>query len=149
MAAKRVVIENPILRAEIDEAAWAALYAAKSHPFIIISRGASAMKCHQTEAMDVLKKNARFLKKEFGVKGIFLFGSFAKGKAGNQSDIDLIVDLEKPLGLKFIEMANFLEEALGRKVDIMTYRSFRRGFKESRYKHIADEINRSVIHVQP
>ncbi|MBM3293797.1 MAG: nucleotidyltransferase family protein [Candidatus Aminicenantes bacterium] len=106
------------------------------------------MKGHKTEAMDVLKKNARFLKKEFGVKRIFLFGSFAKGTARNESDIDLIVDLEKPLGLRFIEMADFLEEVLDCKVDIMTYRSFRRGFRIPRYKHIAEDINRSIIHVQ-
>jgi len=62
--------------------------------------------------------------KRYGVVKASLFGSAARGEAGPDSDIDLLISLEKPIGLlKFSELAEQLEQALGRKVDLATHRS--------------------------
>lgn len=107
------------------------------------------MKPNKRKMLAVIRENSNFLKNEYGVNRIMLFGSVAKGTARSGSDIDLIVDLEKPLGLKFMEMADYLEKLLGYKVDIVTYKSYKNGARHPRFKHIAEDIGRSLIHVQP
>jgi len=99
---------------------------------------------------DIIKK----LKKElptfaarYGVKGLALYGSYARGKQNKKSDIDILVDLKKPLGLSFIELSDKLEEILGHKVDLATFDCFKRSFHNPRYKHIAEEIKNDLIHV--
>ncbi|HMU34002.1 MAG TPA: nucleotidyltransferase family protein [Pyrinomonadaceae bacterium] len=49
-----------------------------------------------------------------------LFGSFSRGEANENSDIDLLVKFSKPVGYAFFAFALELEEALGRKVDLAT-----------------------------
>lgn len=63
--------------------------------------------------------------KSFGVKQLGLFGSFAKGAAVATSDVDLLVDFERDKKTydNFIELSFFLEELLGRRVDLVTPQS--------------------------
>ncbi len=49
-----------------------------------------------------------------------LFGSFARGEADENSDIDLLVRFSKPIGWKFYGIAEDLQEFLGKKVDLAT-----------------------------
>ena len=99
------------------------------------------------EAISILKKELPDLKDRYGVERIFLFGSFAKGQQTKKSDIDMLVDIKKPLGLEFVALADRLEEILGRKVDVATYDHYKRSFHNPRYKHIAEDIKKSLIHV--
>lgn len=57
-----------------------------------------------------------------GFARIALFGSIARGEALPDSDVDLLVELDRsrPLGLEFFSTAERVEEILGRKVDIVT-----------------------------
>ena len=70
--------------------------------------------------LTILKKEMPYLRERFGVEHFALFGSFARDEAAENSDIDLVVSLAKPLGFAFIELAEYLEEKLGRKVDLIT-----------------------------
>jgi predicted nucleotidyltransferase len=83
------------------------------------------------------------LKTRFGVRQIGLFGSFARATANASSDVDLIVDFERPIGLKFVEMVDYLESRLGRKVDVLTTA----GLRGIRLPSVMQEIEESVIHV--
>ena len=65
-----------------------------------------------------MKKELPYLKDKYGVEKDVLYGSFAKGKQKKKSDIDILVDLRKTLGLEFVELADRLEEILGRKVTL-------------------------------
>ncbi len=59
--------------------------------------------------------------KEFSVKNIGVFGSFARNEQTDQSDIDLLVEFSRPVGfITFIRLENFLSERLGKKVDLVT-----------------------------
>jgi len=51
------------------------------------------------------------------------------------------------LGLEFVALADRLEKILGRKVDVATYDHYKRSFHNPRYKHIAEEIKKSLIYV--
>ena len=73
-----------------------------------------------------------------GVVRASVFGSFARGEEGQDSDIDLLVELDEPKGLLFLAGLKFdLEEATGRKIDLLTYRAVNPLLKEYIHK---DEI---------
>jgi len=91
----------------------------------------------------ILKKESGRLKADFGVKKIALFGSFAGNTQTNDSDVDILVELERPLGLKFLDLVNHLEKLLGRKIDILT----RNALKTLRIKEVARAIEESLLYV--
>lgn len=93
--------------------------------------------------IDVLKKEQALLKKKFGVKRMAIFGSFAHGSPRKGSDVDIFIELEKPIGLQFVQMAEYLEKKLGRKADILTSG----GMAGIRLKKVAESIRRSMIYV--
>ena len=99
----------------------------------------------QTKKMitDALRGIFPYLTGTFGVRKIALFGSFAAGTPRAESDVDLLVELDRPLGLRFMDMADYLEEKLGRKVDILT----RDGLMEIRIPHISKTITETMEYV--
>jgi predicted nucleotidyltransferase len=92
-----------------------------------------------------LRANYPGLRSQFGVARIGLFGSFAKGTESDGSDVDLIVDFERPVGLRFVELVDFLESLLGRRVDVLTPV----GLRTMRLAAVASEIEGSLIHLCP
>jgi len=73
------------------------------------------------EVLKILKKELPHLKEKFNVKSIGVFGSFAREEQRRKSDIDVLVEFEKPVGFfKFIELEDYLGERLGAKVDLAT-----------------------------
>lgn len=57
----------------------------------------------------------------YGVKRLYLFGSYAKGTASEKSDIDLLVEKGKPMSLlKLSGMRQMFQEALNLSVDLVT-----------------------------
>ena len=65
--------------------------------------------------LDLLKEELPHLKQEYSVKRLALFGSASNGTLTNESDVDILVEFDKPLGLKFMDLCEYLEEKLGRK----------------------------------
>lgn len=72
------------------------------------------------EVLAALRQQYPYLSREYGVRRIGLFGSFARSQPSETSDVDLVVELDRPLGLRFVELAEHLEALLGRKVDLLT-----------------------------
>lgn len=105
------------------------------------------MECVQTKkaVVDLLRGIFPALSSSYGVRRIALFGSFAKGTPQPESDVDLLVELDRPLGFRFVEMADFLEETLGRKVDILTPD----GLADIRLPHINKTITETMEYVCP
>ena len=67
----------------------------------------------------------RSLGEKHGVRNIRVFGSFARGDAGPDSDVDLLVDyVPGHGGFAFISFCEEVEQLLCRKVDVVTERSF-------------------------
>ena len=93
--------------------------------------------------VELLQEQNTYLAREFGVRKIGLFGSFAKGLSSDSSDIDLVVEFESPIGLRFMELADYLESLFGRRVDILTPT----GIQAIRQKTIAKSISESIVYV--
>ena len=70
------------------------------------------------------------LQRDYGVTRLRLFGSHARDEARADSDVDLIVDLQEPLGLDFFGMEIELAGRLGKKVDLATPGGLHRVIKE-------------------
>ncbi|HLC14907.1 MAG TPA: nucleotidyltransferase domain-containing protein [Thermodesulfovibrionia bacterium] len=93
--------------------------------------------------IEILKEKYPYLVSEYGVKKIGLFGSYAQERQTEKSDIDIIAEFDKPIGLKFIEFTEYLEEILGKKTDVLTPE----GIKGIIIKRIADDIEKNIIYV--
>jgi len=91
----------------------------------------------------VLRKELPHLSSYYGVKRIALFGSFAKGEQRADSDIDILVEFKRPIGLKFMDFAEYIEKLMNRKVDILTPE----GINGIRIKSVAENIERGLIYV--
>lgn len=95
------------------------------------------------KALELLRENFSFIATEFGVKRIGLFGSYAKGTFTEHSDVDVIVEFERPIGFKFIELTEYLERLFGRKVDVLTPA----GLEGIRVPQVAQNISESIVYV--
>jgi predicted nucleotidyltransferase len=84
-----------------------------------------------------LKELKPTLKKEFAVSEIGLFGSFSDGTFSEDSDIDLLVELERPIGWKFLSLELYLEKVFNRKVDLVTKSALKEPIKNT----ILDQVN--------
>jgi hypothetical protein len=62
-----------------------------------------------------IKRNLTELKKKYPIHQFFLFGSYARDEQTEISDIDIMVELEKPIGLNFVHLALELEALLNKK----------------------------------
>jgi hypothetical protein len=58
---------------------------------------------------------------EMGIRSLSVFGSVARGEAAGASDIDLLVEFDRPVGLfHFVRVRDFLSRELGADVDLVT-----------------------------
>ena len=81
--------------------------------------------------LDQIKKKAIPILKEAGVTRSSLFGSYVRGDNRKDSDIDILVDLPKGLSLfDVVELQYKLEEALGKKVDLVQYNTIKPRLRE-------------------
>ena len=95
------------------------------------------------KVVELLRENYPHLAAEYGVSKIGLFGSFAKGTFDEASDVDVIVEFERPIGFKFIELTEYLERLFGRKVDVLTPA----GLDGIRVPQVARNISESIVYV--
>ena len=83
----------------------------------------------KSDILNKLRELKPILSKEYAVKRIGLFGSFADNNADQNSDIDLLVELEKPIGWKFFSLEIYLEKVFGRKIDLVTENALKQQIK--------------------
>ncbi|MBL0881918.1 MAG: nucleotidyltransferase family protein [Chitinophagaceae bacterium] len=77
------------------------------------------------------------LMEKYSISSIGLFGSIVREDfSPSKSDIDIIVDFSKPIGIQFIDLADYLEEKIHRKVDLVS----KNGMKPRYYQAIESDI---------
>jgi predicted nucleotidyltransferase len=95
------------------------------------------------KVIDILRRELPYFVSEYGVKRIGLFGSYAKGTQAEDSDVDIVVEFERPIGLKFVEFGEYLEKLFGRKTDVLTPA----GINGIRIQRVAEDIRSSIVYV--
>ena len=64
------------------------------------------------EIKEVLQSHKSELREQYGLKEIGIFGSYVRGEQKEESDLDLLVELEKPVGfVRFLKLENALSQA--------------------------------------
>jgi len=76
------------------------------------------------------------LYKEYAVKEIGLFGSFSDDTFTANSDIDILVEFERPIGWKFFSLELYLEKIFNRKIDLVTKNAIKKQIKETILKQV-------------
>ena len=73
------------------------------------------------EIQAILRQRREELARDYGVKELGIFGSFVRGEASADSDIDVLVQFDRPVGFfRFLELEERLGEWLDAKVDLVT-----------------------------
>jgi predicted nucleotidyltransferase len=71
------------------------------------------------DILDFLKQHKHDLEARFSVRRIGLFGSVLHGSASERSDVDILVELTHPTFDHYMDLKFFLEDKLGRPVDLV------------------------------
>jgi predicted nucleotidyltransferase len=83
-----------------------------------------------------LRKAKAHLFTKYHVNTLGLFGSIVRNDFTHESDVDIVVDFNRPIGIEFVDLANELEKLLKRKVDLVS----KDGIKPKYFQEIQSEI---------
>ena len=83
-----------------------------------------------------LQQHKGELVEKYGLSQMAIFGSYACKQQKENSDVDILVEFKQPIGLKFIDLAEELEQILSLKVDLVS----KKGMKEKYYKSIESDL---------
>ena len=90
----------------------------------------------KADILSKLKELKPELKKQFAVREIGLFGSFVDNSFSEDSDIDILVELERPIGWKIFTLEIYLEKVFGRKIDLVTKNALKEQIKDNILKQV-------------
>jgi predicted nucleotidyltransferase len=76
------------------------------------------------------------LVEKYNVSSIGLFGSVVRDDFSPSSDIDIIVDFSRPIGIEFVDLADYIEKKLKKPVDLVS----RKGVQQKYFRQIQPEI---------
>ena len=92
------------------------------------------------QVIHILAERRSELHENYAVKSLALFGSVARDEARRDSDVDLLVEFSRPVGLfQFIDLKQYLELVLGCPVDLGTVASLK--------PHLKEIVMQEAIHV--
>ena len=91
---------------------------------------------HAANIRAILARLKPELERRFHVQALGLFGSVVRGDFNSQSDVYILVDFSQPVGIEFIDLAEYIEQKLKRRVDLVS----RKAIKDPYYKAIEKEI---------
>lgn len=88
---------------------------------------------------NILKANKLDLLARYHLKSIGIFGSFTREDFTDDSDIDILIEYEQPIGIEFIDLAEELEKISNLKVDLVSKNGVKPKYLE--------EIQRDLVYV--
>ena len=101
----------------------------------LLGQQGGAMKTRE-EVLRVLEREKPELMRRYGLKRLALFGSYAREDQREDSDVDILVEVEPSIGLGFVELADQLEDALGIRAEVVS----RRAIKPRYWEIIKEEL---------
>jgi predicted nucleotidyltransferase len=86
------------------------------------------------EVLRILEREKPELMRRYGLKRLALFGSYAREDQREDSDVDIMVEIDPSVGLGFVDLADRIEHALGIRTEVVSRRAI-----EPRYWDIIKE----------
>ncbi|WP_340107098.1 nucleotidyltransferase family protein [Rhodohalobacter sp. 8-1] len=86
--------------------------------------------------MSLLKQHKKSLFSKYPIKAIGLFGSVSRNENTSHSDVDILVEFDDTIGIRFIDLAEEFERLLHRNVDLVS----KNAVKPRYYQSIKDDI---------
>jgi uncharacterized protein len=95
------------------------------------------MKKSLDEIKDILNKHREELRQKYSITEMGIFGSYVRGEQKKRSDVDILVEIGKPVSLlTFVGIENYLAKILKTKVDLIPKDSIRPELKERILKEV-------------
>ena len=92
------------------------------------------------EIKNILAQHRKDLKEKYKIEKIGIFGSYVRREQKKQSDVDILVEFYKPIGLfTFMDLEEYIEKLLGIKVDLVSKRALK--------PRIGEHILREVVYI--
>ena len=88
------------------------------------------------QILDTLRDHRASLSERYGIRTIAVFGSYVRQEQTPESDVDVIVEFDRPLGLAFVDLADELEGILGTRVDLVS----RGALNQKVYEFISPDV---------
>ena len=88
------------------------------------------------EIIRLLSEAKPGLVRRFGVQRLAVFGSYARGAQREESDVDILVEVDPSIGLQFVDLADEIEAKLGMRADVVS----RRAIKPRNWEVIEKEL---------
>lgn len=88
------------------------------------------------DVKDLLKSHKKRLFNEYPIKSMAIFGSYSRNDYNDSSDLDIIVEFSGTIGIRFVDLAEDLENIVGNKVDLVS----KKGVKEKYLKLIETDL---------
>ncbi len=86
---------------------------------------------------EILFQQKSILEKKYAIKKIGVFGSYVRGEQNKQSDLDILVEFEKPMGFfKFLDLEEYISNITNLKVDLVS----KKALKPRIGKYILEEV---------
>ena len=86
---------------------------------------------------NTLITNKKSLFDKYGLRLLAIFGSYARNQQNDKSDVDILVEFERPIGIEFIDLAQEREKILNEKVDLVS----KNGLKPKYFQSISHELS--------
>jgi hypothetical protein len=92
------------------------------------------------QVIALLSRKKEYLRRKYSIREIGVFGPYVRQEHGKVSDLDVLVDFEKPISLlRFVELEAELSEMTGLEVDLVS--------REALKPHIGESVRREVVYV--
>ena len=86
---------------------------------------------NKEKILEIISKNKSYLEEKFGVKNLYLFGSYVRDEQNEESDIDFIVDFKNKSRAGVILSLNiYLEKLFDKEIDLAERHEIRDDYKE-------------------
>ncbi|MFB6318750.1 nucleotidyltransferase family protein [Saccharicrinis sp. FJH54] len=88
------------------------------------------------EIEKVLSNHKTRLLRDYPIKSLAIFGSYARKEQNDDSDLDILVEFSDRVGIRFVDLAEDLEKIVGFKVDLVS----KKGIKEKYLRSIDSDL---------
>lgn len=84
----------------------------------------------------ILSNHRERIFEEYSIKSMAIFGSFSRREENEKSDLDILVEFNEKMGIRFIDLAEELENLLKVKIDLVS----KKGIKEKYLSSISEDL---------